>query len=1530
MHIISRELFNQIGIVVSYKWTIIPLALAIIGCTEDKNTEPTPNYRNFTISGDVFGDKSNQGNVVIRAGDTVLATADISEKGEYNLPVAVEDSIYQNLQAEAIYLISTNGTIQLANYLDMTLSEAIMLGNLSGNLSSLSTSQYIVADTNDNGIISKQEWVDFSKLSDSDTVNSSIMQFSASLQTVLEGHTQETSSGSLSWLTSLKSSYSWKNWSNSHADALNQTWPVLFENPLADEADTILNLGTGVLDDWFNRDEDVLGDKPARCDLTIIPPNDIDPHNGRVGDQWSLESTLVDQVTGIVISEQNPSWTSNNPNVASVTSNGTVTLNRPGSTNISASFSYAGDDCVDSFAVTVFERDEIVEIEDIRIAIDANEISIGDEIPLTANAYWSNDTASDVSNVAIWTVEPAESAEIKGQWLKALKAGDLEIRASYEGKHDVKNITVLSEDITPPELESLLISGYVGPKKEGESWHLNATGHYDDDTSRDLTALARWSTTDDVVANVTAGIVTALKPGKATISALVDGIESTQEVVVLDDDIIEPEIVSISIVGDTSDKVVGDSWTVTAMAKYDDDEEYDVTTQVQWSSSDSHIMLVHQGSIQAVGEGTASISISLDDLSHSQTITVEPYEADLIDVEMVVGEESIFVGATAHWQLSAKYDDDTESNVSDLAQWSTSNEEVATVANGVITAHSVGSVTITGEFEGKLDSAELEVKVISVESIVMSGGSQSIRVGDTTTYSAMAHYNNGTQSDVTDSAQWNSASDSHAVSVDGGVVTGINVGSAEIVVELEGESDSSQVTVTTDAPQINGVEIKGDTGNLEKNEARQLQAAALFDNDSSIVVIAEWTSSNPSIISVDAAGVMMGNELGKATITALYQGQESTIEIEVISDDPILESIEINGDVSHFRKGDILQLTATAHYDRGDSQDITQDVAWRTTNELILSIEHGLIEGVSPGNANIIAEFSGEGASLPVMVLLPDVVSIKPSIFDNEMTMTEGEIHDGQFVLTFSDGTVEDYSDEVSYSTGSTTDSSSLRIVNVLEGGFRSYRAGDSSVKVSLTKDSDVIEHLRHAGIEVSGSTSYPSVNIELEVEANPDTYMWHRINTGSEENHTQQFQVFLDEKVYQFWNHVESSVLKGIYVTHFDGEVMSEPKLILEDLKVTNSAASVMYDGGGNGFVFLQVENANRIKDQYVYDIAENKAHLIDFSSIDTFNSISVSSNYPYSFTEEGKFNYHYLTGSSNSRKLVVYQYDFNVKVWTVLVEHDLEHPYNMWVHTIGQNTHYIMMDYLGYNSSSAGYRPLELHFYNRNTGELDRKVKFVHPTAGKGTHCSNITYSNTTQFQIRLDGDIISAMCVANVSSGNDERWIWKDITKFPEIFTRDEREVWASNSQINIARAKDKMIGFGASYKDSPGNTWREILEWDTFELEQKSIQLPTLSSRNINNELSSTYRNYDVSNLSLSNPYVENDLLVLAYGTLNVVDTDSYSYADDHSMYGLPTNLGTSNRPYKIGDTWYIFGGHNSYSQYNYFWRLQLRNPEADLH
>lgn len=91
-------------------------------------------------------------------------------------------------------------------------------------------------------------------------------------------------------------------------------------------------------------------------------------------------------------------------------------------------------------------------------------------------------------------------------------------------------------------------------------------------------------------------------------------------------------------------------------------------------------------------------------------VTVEEADVLLTGIALSQTEYGLFVGETLSLQVEASYDNETYSDVTGSAAYTSSNEQVATVSpSGLITGTGAGTATITSSYRGKQASAVVTV-----------------------------------------------------------------------------------------------------------------------------------------------------------------------------------------------------------------------------------------------------------------------------------------------------------------------------------------------------------------------------------------------------------------------------------------------------------------------------------------------------------------------------------------------------------------------------------------------------------------------------------------------------------------------------------------------------------------------------------------------------------------------------------------------------------------------------------------------------
>ena len=285
----------------------------------------------------------------------------------------------------------------------------------------------------------------------------------------------------------------------------------------------------------------------------------------------------------------------------------------------------------------------------------------------------------------------------------------------------------------------------------------------------------------------------------------------------------------------------------------------DATLKAKTVYNDALAVLTDAKATQvAINEALAA----LNDLTFTEPVT---------GVTLDQTELSVTVGKTAELKATVEPDNATDKTVT----WSSADETVATVADGVVTGVKAGettTITVTTKDGEKTASCLVTVinEDIPVSGVTLDKESAELTVGETLALTATVAPSGAADKTVT----W-SSSDESVATVENGVVTAVKEGTATITVTTKDGGKTATCTVTVKAAPVpvTGVTLDKTTAEVRVGETVTLTAAVAPEDATDKTVT--WGSSDVTIARV-SDGVVTGVKAGKATITVTTADGEKT------------------------------------------------------------------------------------------------------------------------------------------------------------------------------------------------------------------------------------------------------------------------------------------------------------------------------------------------------------------------------------------------------------------------------------------------------------------------------------------------------------------------------------------------------------------------------------------------------------------------------------------------------------------------------
>ncbi len=500
-----------------------------------------------------------------------------------------------------------------------------------------------------------------------------------------------------------------------------------------------------------------------------------------------------------------------------------------------------------------------------------------------------------------------------------------------------------------------------------------------------------WSSSTPSVASVDGnGIVTALVPGTATITAA--SLSATGSATVT---VTAAPVATVEVALTVASPLPGQQSQASAILR---SSSGTVLTgrPVTWSSANAAVAFVDNiGGVIAVAPGTTTITATAEGRSGSATITVQPFP--VASVSLTVANATMRVGETQVATAAARDGNGAVLPGRSIA-WSSSNTAVASVsASGSVTALSVGTAAISASSEGQFASVALTVTP-NTASVDLSLAQTTLIAGQQT--QATAEVRDAAGNALTaEPVTFASSNVAIATVSSTGLVTSVAPGTANISATSGSISRSVALTVTPVVAPIAAILLTPATANLQVGATTQLSASP---RDAMNAVLTgrtiTFTSSATAVAAVSVDGVVTAVSPGSATITASAEGVNATAAITVTK--VPTASVTITTPSSTANVGGTLQASVTIR-DANNAVVTGVSCTLQSSNTSIATVSaSGLVTAIGVGSASISATCDGVTGNLMISVVGNPTLSITAATPSGGATALSIET---TFQLTFSE-----------------------------------------------------------------------------------------------------------------------------------------------------------------------------------------------------------------------------------------------------------------------------------------------------------------------------------------------------------------------------------------------------------------------------------------------------------------------------------------------------------------------------------------------
>ena len=432
----------------------------------------------------------------------------------------------------------------------------------------------------------------------------------------------------------------------------------------------------------------------------------------------------------------------------------------------------------------------------------------------------------------------------------------------------------------------------------------------------------------------------------------------------------------------------------------------------------------------------------------------------VLDDEITMDDDEITLQAGESREMVVMRRNYSVASNTDLT-WESTNSEIASVENGVITAHRGGDAIISAETSTGA-RAEVSVHVDDEEkpitSITLNNTQMEMNINTRQGLRATI-----TPSDTTDSKllSWESEDPTIAIVSATGNVTAKGAGTTTITVSAEnGVSASCEVTVKS---PITAVRLSQTDMTLERGASQQLRTM-IEPVDTTDDRTLSWSSSVPSVAMVDDEGNVTALSEGYSIIRVeTSNGKTATCTVQVVeTQEAPITGVSLDQENVTLAEGENTTLNATI-----TPSDTTDDrtLIWSSDAPEVAVVNGGVVTAIAPGTATITVTTSNGLSDSCVITVEPKEIAIDSVSLDHsELTLKAGLSAELIATINPSDTTM---------SKALTWESSNADVAVVEDGVVKAIAQGDALISVTTVngKRAECTVHVFEVALDALNET---------------------------------------------------------------------------------------------------------------------------------------------------------------------------------------------------------------------------------------------------------------------------------------------------------------------------------------------------------------------------------------------------------------------------------------------------------------------------